>query len=253
VSLVCDSVAPFWISDAFFGSLRWPKRSLTAGPLRFAPKVHLHKRPVPRRVPHRLSEPSDLSAGPTPWVSRPVNDNARSSPCWSGSSTPTPGSALRLSQPLSGFPASPSFAALFHAAAVRDSPFRGFPSQESRAPPRAALLPCGHPPTCRMATARALSPPVSGTPTLSAQLPPSPDDYGIPFHAPESTLPAHPGPKRRNPSCSASFTRFEALILLRVRSRSARVAPDSAADPLLGFRPSRVFTAQASDPAPTQA
>jgi hypothetical protein len=141
VSVVCDSVAPFWTSDAFSGSLRWPKRSLTAGHLRLATKDHPHMNPVPLRVPHCLPEPSDLSTGPTPWVSRPFNDTPRPSPLRSGSSAPTPGSALRLSQPLSGFPASPSFAALFHAAAVRDSPFRGFPSQESRAPPRAASAP----------------------------------------------------------------------------------------------------------------
>jgi hypothetical protein len=90
-------------------------------------------------------------------------------------------------------------------------------------------------------------------PRCWAQLPDSPDDYGIPFHALESTLPGPPGPKRRNPSCSVSFTRFEALILLRVRSRSAEVAPDPAVAPLLGFRPSRVFSAQTSDPLPTQA
>lgn len=142
---------------------------------------------------------------------------------------------------------------MFHAAAVRDFPFRGFPSQKSRAPSGATLLPCGYPPTCRMVTACALSPPVSSTPALLTQLPDSPDDYEIPFHALESTLPGPSGHKRRNPSCSASFTRFEALILLRVRSRSAEVAPDPAVAPLLGFRPSRVFSAQTSDPLPTQA
>jgi hypothetical protein len=199
------------------------------------------------------SELPDLSTGPTPWVFRPFNDVARTSPERSGSSAPTPGAALRLSLPLSGFQASSSFTALFHAAAVRDSPFRGFPSQKSRAPPRAA---------CSLAVIhrRAEWPPPAPyhrrfprLPRCWAQLPDSPDDYGIPFHALESTLPGPPGPKRRNPSCSVSFTRFEALILLRVRSRSAEVAPDPAVAPLLGFRPSRVFSAQTSDPLPTQA
>jgi hypothetical protein len=132
-------------------------------------------------------------------------------------------------------------------------PFGILPSEVSPRRNRAPLsgpllLPCGHPPACRMATARALSPPVSSTPTLLTRLPDSPDDYGFPFHAPESTLPVSPGLTRRNPSCSASFIRFEALILLRIRSRSAEVALDSAVDPLLGFSPSRVFSAQASDP-----
>jgi hypothetical protein len=47
VSVVCDSVAPFWTSDAFSGSLRWPKRSLTAGHLRLATKDHPHMKPGP--------------------------------------------------------------------------------------------------------------------------------------------------------------------------------------------------------------
>ena len=104
-----------------------------------------------------------------------------------------------------------------------------------------------------MAATQALSPPVSSTPTLLARLPDSPDDYEIPFHAPESTLPSPSGLKHRNPSCSVRFTRFEALILLRIRSHSAEVAPDPVADSLLVFGPSRVFSAQTSDPPPAQA
>jgi hypothetical protein len=42
-----------------------------------------------------------------------------------------------------------------------DPPFRAFPSQRSRAPLEAALLPCGHPPVCRTSRHRALLPPVS--------------------------------------------------------------------------------------------
>jgi hypothetical protein len=52
-----------------------------------------------------------------------------------------------------------------------------------------------------------------------AQLPDSPNDYGLPFHSPESSLPGCPGSQRRDSSRSAGFTYFEALILLRVRSR----------------------------------
>lgn len=54
MSLVCDSVAPSWTSDAFSGSLHWPKRSLAAGPPRLATKVHPHMNPAPPRVPHCL-------------------------------------------------------------------------------------------------------------------------------------------------------------------------------------------------------
>jgi len=50
------------------------------------------------------------------------------------------GSALRLSQPLSGFLASSSFAALFHAATVPGiPPFRVFPSLEIAYPSRGSL------------------------------------------------------------------------------------------------------------------
>lgn len=160
-----------------------------------------------------------------------------------------------LPVPLSGFP---NLSAVSQRVRVSrpcfmPQPFGITPSKVSprknRAPlPGPLLLPCGYPPTCRLAAARALSPPVSTTPTRSARLPSFPDDYELPFHAPEGTLPGHPGLKPRNPLCSASFIRFEALILLRVRSHQAEVALDSAADPLLGLRPSRVFSAQTSDP-----
>lgn len=53
-----------------------------------------------------------------------------------------PGSALRLSQPLSGFLASTKFVALFHATASSwDPPFRVFPSQRARTPLGVACFP----------------------------------------------------------------------------------------------------------------
>jgi len=51
------------------------------------------------------------------------------------------------------------------------------------------------------------------------QLPASSDDYELPFGEPEGSPPVRSGSKRRNPFRSVSFTCFEALILLRVRSR----------------------------------
>jgi hypothetical protein len=62
---------------------------------------------------------------------------------------PRPGSALRLSQPLSGFPASHSFAALFRAATIRGTcSLQSLSLTESANPSRGRLLPCSHPPTC---------------------------------------------------------------------------------------------------------
>jgi len=97
------------------------------------------------------------------------------------------GSALRLSQPLSGFLALPSFTALFHAATVCGIPlFRAFPSTKiaftpleaasslavihQRADPRRS-------PPCRLRFRL--------TPALSRSCLASPADYGLPFHEPK--------------------------------------------------------------------
>ena len=163
------------------------------------------------------SRPSDLSAGPTPWGFVPFDDVALASPVWSGIPTP-----LRFrSQVLSTsqrFPGRPEFRGLL-SSRCRPwvSPFRVFPSQESRAPLEAALLPCGHPPACWT------PPPGSftvGFPDAHAfaRLPGSPDDYRLPFHAPKHAS-RSPWTQATVIDRSASFTHFEALILLRVRSR----------------------------------
>jgi hypothetical protein len=252
VSLVCDSVAPFWTLDALSGSLHWPKRSLAAGPLRFATKAHPHMNPAPPRVPHCLLSRPTCRPDQLPGFCAPSTTPLGQAP--HGVDRPRP-----LPVPLSGFL---NLSAVSQQVRVSrpcfmPQPLGILPSEVSprrnRAPlPGPLLLPCGYPPACRTATAPALSPSVSSTSALLTQLPISPDDYGLPFHAPESALPGPPGLERRNPSCSASFTRFEALILLRIRSHRTRVAPSEAAVPLLGFSPSRVFSAQTSDPPPTQ-
>jgi hypothetical protein len=56
-----------------------------------------------------------------------------------------------------------------------------------------------------------------------AQSPESPVDYGNRFRAPEGPLPRFPGLDRAEPSRSASFTRFEALFPLRVRSHQSEL------------------------------
>jgi len=87
-------------------------------------------------------------------------------PSWSGLSQAHPGSALRLSQPLSGFPASASSTALFHAAAVCDRLLRSLPLTEDRVRLPTPLAPMRLSTNVGDEPRTALSPPVSPTPTL---------------------------------------------------------------------------------------
>jgi hypothetical protein len=158
------------------------------------------------------------------------------------------GSALRLSQPLSGFLASASFVALFHATASSwDPPFRVFPSQRARTPLEAA---------CSLAVIHQRSEthrPTSYRPRFRRRprfhaVAWFPRELWAPFPQTECLLPGCPGSRTVKRTHPASFTCFGALFPLRIRSYSAQVAPNRAADTLLGFSPSRAFALRASDP-----
>ena len=151
------------------------------------------------------------------------------------------GSALRLSQPLSGFLARPSFVALFRATTVPGiPPFRGFPSQEIAGLSRGSLASLQLSTRVQSRTTFARSLPVSPTSTRWRGCLVSPEAM--------SSLSAR---RSEPPGCSerGSRARFLPLAspasklrsLLRVRSRSGRVSSRRPADPLLGFCPSRVF------------
>ena len=114
-----------------------------------------HRSPAPRR--HRfmppwtqsppeylvLSKPPDWSAGfRLPQVPMPLNGILARAPCGASCSKLRPGSALRLSQPLSGLLASTSSTALFHAATVPEL----LPSERSPHENR-ARLPAPHAPS----------------------------------------------------------------------------------------------------------
>jgi hypothetical protein len=130
------------------------------------------------------------------------------------------GSALRLSQPLSGFLAHPDSTALLRAAAVPGiPPFRVFPSQESRTPLGA---------TCSLAVVHERA----GTrlpgpcyrrfrrlPRSHAQSSDSPDGYGLPF--------AHPRARSRSPwTPSGRTVPFHPLRRLRsLRPPASPFAP----------------------------
>jgi hypothetical protein len=125
-------------------------------------------------------------------------------------------------------------------------PFRVFPSQESRTPLEAASSPVV---IHRRSTRRLPVRIAAGFLDIHARArqPDSPDDYGLPFHAPRSTLPGCPGSERRDSCVPTSFTHLEALFLLRVRSRR-RESPHDERPILSWVCLSRVFSAHAWEP-----
>jgi len=150
--------------------------------------------------------------------SAPFNGILALAPCGTGRSKHHPGSALRFSQPLSGFPASSSSTALFHAAAVpRYLPSKPSP-HKGRVPLSRPLAPSRLSTSVPERTAHSLI--ASGFPDSRAQarsclIPPP--DYGLPFRglAPVSRSPWTANGK---PFVTASFTRLGALLPLQVRS-----------------------------------
>jgi len=163
------------------------------------------------------------------------------------------GSTLGFSQPLSGFLAVPSFAALFRAATSSwDPPFRAFPSQRSAHPSRGRLLPCSYPPTCLSALPVCRVTPGFTDSHAFTRSPGSPSGYERPFHEPKSASRLLWAPSSRT-------TLFRQLHLLRSFDPPASPfatspsCPVLAADSLLGFFPSRVFSNHALGPRPAQA
>jgi hypothetical protein len=160
---------------------------------------------------------------------------------------PRPGSAHRLSQPLSGFQANPSFAALFHAATVPGIPPSESSPRRSRAPLSRPLAPLQLSTDVLNRAARDLITARFTDSHAFTQLPGSPDDYELPFVAPERTLPGHPGSQPPEPIRSASFTCFEAFFLLRVRSHWIGL-PLTSGRSSLEFQPLQSLSIHASDP-----
>jgi hypothetical protein len=138
--------------------------------------------------------------------------------------------------PLSGFLADSSFAALFHAATVRGV----LPAECS---PHGNRVPLSRSLCSQAVIHRRAETLLPGSchrrfrrlPRFWAQLPGSPADYGFPFHAPRCAS-RSPWIQAAEPLRSASFIRFEALILPRVRSRRPEL-PRVAGRSSLGFLP----------------
>jgi hypothetical protein len=150
---------------------------------------------------------------------------------------PRLGSTLGFSQPLSGFLAFPSFAALFRAATVPGilpselSPHRDC-APLSRAPGSPAVIHQHAEVHCSFA----LSPPVSSTPTLSRSCQTPRGGYELPFHEPKFA-------SRLSWAPSSRITPFCQLHLLRSFNppcesvRNQPELPRSGGRYSLGFTP----------------
>jgi hypothetical protein len=146
------------------------------------------------------------------------------------------GSTLRFFQPLSGFLASSSFVALFHATTVRGvRPSEAFPRKnrvllsKSLAPLQLSTGVLRRAHSCFI-TVDFTDAHTRGCVCLDS----SPAMRFVFTH--RGALPCSPELVRAEPSCSANFTCFEALFLLRVRSYRSRL-PRHGRRSSLGFLP----------------
>ena len=149
-----------------------------------------------------------------PGILWPFGDTTRSSPVKSRPSQAHSGSALRFSQPLSGFLARSSFAALFRAATARTFPSELVPHR-NRVRLSASLAPLQLSTGVLSRTCQAFHQPFHPPPRRSAAAR-IPDSLWVTFPpARERThFPVSLSHVRRIRLCSASFAYFGALLLL---------------------------------------
>jgi hypothetical protein len=165
-----------------------------------------------------------------------------------------PGSALRLSQPLSGFLAGPSFVALSRATTVCGiPPFRGFPSPEIACPSRGSMAPLQSSTSVQRRTTRDLVAAGFADARAFARLPGSSRRLWVPFRLAEASFPVALGLVPRNRLVPPASPASKLHSLLRVRSRRVWVSPHLPVDPLLGFCPSRASLPHASESLPARA
>jgi hypothetical protein len=196
-------------------------RGLTgaAGPLHLAAEAHSPVEPIPSRARHSL--PADRPAGrsDSPELSGPFDDITRPSPVGGGTSPPP----RFRSQVFATSQRFPSRAELRGLVSCRSRPWDSSPSERSPRPGSRTPLEAAsslavihrrpatyHPPPfaagfpdARVARRGGLVPPATMG-SLSARR--------------AGALPGRPGPRAAGPSRPARFTRFEALLPLRVRS-----------------------------------
>jgi len=190
---------------------------------------------IPSRVvtSPRLPDASRVGSGSLE-VSRPFDDITQASPVCDDPSTFVAVPLSGLSQPLSGLPAHPSFAALFHAAdRPWGSPFRALLLARIAHRSRGRLLPCSSPPQYLRCDARGLILRVRADSHAFAWFAwPSPE-LGRRFHRALARLPRRPGPRSPGPPRSCGFVCFEALIPSRIRTPDRRLPDDR--EPMLSW------------------
>jgi len=191
--------------------------SLAAGHPHRTMKAHPHMKPFPLEAPHHLSAVRPVGRSRLPRVSLLLNDITRTSPVWSKVSKSCPGSAFRFWLASQRFPSRSELRGLVSC----HGRSKVLPSEcsphRSRAPLSGPHAPLRSVTDVLNAASRILSPLVSSTPTPSRGCLDSPDGYGLPFRVPRHAS-RLPWIRATEPVRSAGSTRFEALILLRVRS-----------------------------------
>jgi hypothetical protein len=179
-----------WASREVLGSLHWPRRS----PARRSPKSNdsgsFRRERDPLQSPSPPLDCPTRRSGELPGVFASFNGILARAPCGAGSPNTRPGSALGLSQPLSGFPASSSSTALSHAATVPERSLQSFPLAERTTPLSgpACSLAVIHRRANRAAFA-ALSPAVSPTPAPHDAVAWFPRRLWVPFPRAEARFP----------------------------------------------------------------
>jgi hypothetical protein len=187
-----------------------------------------------------------------PWVLRSFDDVTRSSPIWSQPSQAHSGSALRLSQPLSGFLARSNFAALSRAAAAQTFPFRARPSQESCSPLGVTSSPAVIHPRAE-SHLPGFSPAVSPTTAPKrSSLDPRPTMSPLFTDARARRRPGFPEPWQTESTLFRQLHRLRSLTPPASPFRTDEVIHRRRPSSLLVFRPFRAppHTARALEPAP---
>lgn len=159
-------------------------------------------------------------------------------------------SALRLSQPLSGFSATPNFVALFRATVLLEvSPFKAFPCRRSRTPLGAtcSLVVIHRPRRTNLPNLISAGFPCRPRRNVLAKVPPTP--MSSLSSRQKGTRPGPPGLERPNrPLRPAAST--PKLYSLRQSVPPVWVSPKLKAEALLEFLPFEVFPAHDLDPQP---